>query len=456
MARCTVTGLAPRSAAIRRVDGSRAPAPRSGIRARRCAATLSGLLSSVMASEDSAIHHRAHPLLSRPVYSLLLAGAFLIYASANAPVPIATELRAGLGLAGSSAAIFLLPFAVGFGAGSFLWFAAARNRASRALLPLSLVLMAVASLPLLFTGSPSVAVIGRALVGVAAAGYPAVAQAVISRSVPSHARGRMIGGFVMAVVAGSFIGQAVVGGVADAISTEAALGLVCVLAPVATAIALWRALPTPTDDGGGARGGAMADVPGLIARQWPVLTVAFLSFGGYWLLLSQLPVAVRDERFDLSAGEAGALPAIGLLGLVSAAATGRASDRFGQRLPMVTTLAIGLAGLAVTLPTAAPLWAFALGYGVFLAAYWGYLPAASAEVVARSAEGERQPALMAFYAAMWTGAAVAPAAGAVLDNWNQAAVVALAAWSAALAVAAITFTTVSQGILLSPRREGAP
>ena len=83
---------------------------------------------------------------------MLLTGAFLVYASANAPVPVATELRHALGLTGSSAAIFLLPFAVGFGAGSFLWFVAARERAARLLLPGSLALMAAASLPLVFAG----------------------------------------------------------------------------------------------------------------------------------------------------------------------------------------------------------------------------------------------------------------------------------------------------------------
>ena len=45
---------------------------------------------------------------------------------------------------------------------------------------------------------------------------------------------------------------------------------------------------------------------------------------------------------------------------------------------MAVTLAVGIAGLALTLPSATPLWVFAAGYGLFLAAYWGYLPPASA------------------------------------------------------------------------------
>ena len=83
----------------------------------------------------------------------------------------------------------------------------------------------------------------RFVVGLASAGYPAVAQAAITRAVPPAARGRMIAGFVMAVVAGSFVGQAIVGGVAELTSAAAALAVVCVIAPLVVASLLWRSMP---------------------------------------------------------------------------------------------------------------------------------------------------------------------------------------------------------------------
>jgi MFS family permease len=132
---------------------------------------------------------------------------------------------------------------------------------------------------------------------------------------------------------------------------------------------------------------------------------------------------------------------LGMAGALTASATGHLSDRIGQRGPMVGTLALGLVGLIPTLAADEPLWLFAAGYAVFLAAYWGYLPAASQEVTARSRPEDRQAALMAFYAAMWLGAAVAPAAGLVLEGWNAAALVALGAWALAVAIAAATFTS---------------
>lgn len=377
--------------------------------------------------------------MPRGLFALLLAGAFLVYASANSLVPVAAEVRAELGLDGSGAAIFLLPFAVGFGAGSVLWLALARRRSPRVLLPLSLGAAAAASAALPLVRSPELAVTARVLIGVASAGYPSVAQAVISRAAAPESRGRMIGAFVVAVVTGSFVGQALAGALADLLSVDAAIVLVCVAAPLAVAAALWWRLP---DDPPAKDGPARTAAAGRLAlRLWPVLGVAALSFGGYWLLMSELPEVLRDERFALTATQAGALPMLGLVGVLTALATGRLSDRIGQRAPMLATLVLGVVGLVPTLVVDAPLWIFAVGYAAFLAAYWGYLPVASQEVTARSRPEDRQAALMAFYAAMWTGAAVAPAAGVLLAGWNAAVLVTLAAWVTAVAITAATFTS---------------
>ena len=171
-----------------------------------------------------------------------------------------------------------------------------------------------------------------------------------------------------------------------------------------------------------------------------MLVVAFLSFGAYWMLLAQLPVALREERFHLSAAGAGLLPLVGLLGIATAALTGSLGDRLGPRAPVVGALAAGIAGLALTLPPSGGLGMFAVGYGAFLAAYWAYMPVGAAEVVARARPGERQAALFAFYAAMWSGAAVAPLAGAALGDWSAAALAALIAWLVSAVIAATTFT----------------
>lgn len=378
----------------------------------------------------------------------LYAGAFLVYASANAPVPIVTELRGRVGMGPGGAAIFLIPFAAGFGAGCVAWLLAARRASPRVALPVALGAGAAASALFLATDSAAVAVTSRAALGAAVAGYPAVAQAVVSRVAEPARRGRLIGGFIAAVVAGSFAGQALVGAGADLLSPAAALLGVCVAAPLCLAAVLARIAP------GRALGphravDAGAPAGGLWRRQAPVLGVAALTFGAYWLLMSELPQALRGERFHLTAAQAGAVSALGLLGVASALLAGRWSDASGPRPPVRACLVLGVAGIAATLPAGAPLWVFAAGEVLVLAAYWGYLPAASAEVSLRSRPDERQGALMAFYVAMWGGAAVAPAASALM-GWTGCALLALGAWLLAL-VPAGGFTRRAGGGATAPR-----
>jgi hypothetical protein len=83
---------------------------------------------------------------------------------------------------------------------------------------------------------------------------------------------------------------------------------------------------------------------------------------------------------------------------------------------------------------------FAAAFGLFTAGYWGYLPAAAAETVARVRPSDRQGGMMALYAAMWSGAALASAAGPALGGWTGVVAVALCCQAAAIVVAATTFT----------------
>lgn len=82
---------------------------------------------------------------------------------------------------------------------------------------------------------------------------------------------------------------------------------------------------------------------------------------------------------------------------------------------------------------------FAAGFGIFIAAYWGFLAPGSSEVAHRARARDRQQALMAFYASAWVGAAIFTAVGTQLAGWTQAAVVTLAAWGVAAVIAAATF-----------------
>jgi predicted MFS family arabinose efflux permease len=371
--------------------------------------------------------------MSRPgARAALLAGAFAVYAAANCVVPIARELRAGLGMRGDGAAPLLTPFAIGFGAGIFVWFALARRAQARTALVVSLVLVAAGGALLLAARSLPLAVAARVLAGAGAAGFPPAAQARLTELVAPERRGAALGAFVAAVVAGSFGGQALAGALDG--STLAVAVLAAGL-PLAVALALAAAVP---GGGAAAEGEAPPHPAQTLRRVRHVLVTAALSFGAYWMLLAQLPETLRAERFQLSAAQAGAVPLLGLLGIGAALLAGHRTDRSGQRGPIVLTLVIGAAALLVSATTRS-LALFAASDGLFLASYWAYVPVASAEIAARTAPEERQGALMALYGAMWVGASLAPLLVGVIGRWSVLAVLGAGAWLAAAAVAAPTF-----------------
>lgn len=393
---------------------------------------------------------RERTALDRRAYALILLGAVLIYTSANAPVPIAAELRAAVGLGGDDAALFMVPFAVGFGLGCILWFAAARRAGPRVLPPLALALAGLANLALVAADSAAAAGAARFAVGLASAAFPAAAQALISRA-PTRARGRLLGGFGAAVVAGSVAGQAAVGMLADLRSAAFALTIAGVVAPLCCAVALRATLPPKS----AAVTPAPARIGRLIGDQWPPLALAVLLYGSYWMMLAQVAETVRADRYELGAAATGLLPILGLAGIATTLGGGWLADRCGFRLPVIATVALGIGALALTVPPGAPLWLFALGYGLFIAAYWGFLAPGAAEVAHRSHDGDRQPAMMAFYAAAWAGATIFALLGTLLPSWSAAALVTVVAWLAAGVVAALRFAGPA-ALAPPPRAPAAP
>jgi len=214
---------------------------------------------------------------------------------------------------------------------------------------------------------------GRVLAGLGAAGYPAVAQAVIANGTDPAARGRMIGGFITAVVAGSFAGQALVGLLADAATPRTALVVVCRLAPAAAATDLWRSLPAATPaPHRGARAAPAA------ARRRP--RAARLAAGIRRLLAAVVGAAGGAAHRALRARRVrrGSAADDRLLGAAAALTTGRVATG-GPADARRHDARRRVGALALTVPTTTPLWLFAAGYGLFLAAYWGLLPPASAE-----------------------------------------------------------------------------
>ena len=367
----------------------------------------------------------------------VLAGTFAVYAAASFAGPIAPDIAAGIGRPSGDPAFLVVPFAAAFGLCFPAWGRLADRRGVRLPIIASLALTAVAGCALVLVDS-SEAMIGlRLLQGAAAAGVPPAAQAYLVRSAPSGQSGRAVGAMMVAVLLGTLASQSIAG-LLEAVAgwRVAVLVLAGVLAAVTGAWVAAVLEPSSVE----APQGPPPPLRRLLMdrRVSSAYVVAVLLFGSYWTLLAGLGETLRFERFDLSASLAGLVPMLGLLGVLTTVATGRAVDRFRQRGPMLALASTG-GGLALVASAQQSLAGFVIVVGLFLTVYWALLPIASVQVARHAPPETTATALALYFSALWLGAAAwGLGASVLLDGFTEVALATAASWALA-GVAALAF-----------------
>jgi MFS family permease len=330
---------------------------------------------------------------------------------------------AGPGGATLDPALMTVPFCAGFGVGFLLWGALVDRFDRVRVIAAAAGLMALAGVAVAFATADAALVAARVLVGLAAAGVPPAAQALLAERWAGNAGGRLAG-MMVAVGIATLGGPLAAQGLADFGWIAGAL----VLGTAAPLVAL--VLARGRDD-------RRAPAPAARERFRPSRGVlagwatAALVLGGYWTVLTRLAVALEDQG---ATGLLGLVSLLGALGIPLAILSGRLADRLGPRTPMVLAtgggaLGFGLAGVA---PGAG---AFVAAAAVGLALYWAYLPVVAVQVVRSSTEATRGRAVGGMYAAMWLGAAVAGAGATVAPSWRYVLVGAGLSWALAAVVA---------------------
>jgi MFS family permease len=324
-------------------------------------------------------------------------------------------------------ALLTVPFCAGFGVGFLFWGALVDRYDRLRVMVVAAALMALAGAGVAFATTDGALIAARVLVGLAAAGVPPAAQALLAERASANAGGRLAGMMVavgIATLGGPLAAQAL----ADAGWVAAAL----VLGTVAPLFAALLARGRDT---------RRAPAPSARVRFRPNRGVlagwatAALVLGGYWTVLTRLAVALGDQGAESLLG---LVSALGALGIPLAIVAGRLADRFGPRTPMVLATAAG--GLGFGLAAIAPgAGGFVAAAAVGLALYWAYLPVVAVQVVRASSEAARGRAVAGMYAAMWLGAAVAGAAATAAPSWRYVLAGAGLSWVAAALIAARGF-----------------
>ncbi len=353
------------------------------------------------------------PALRRAAVALFLAGV-AVFALLYAPQPLLPDLSAEFGVSPTAATLSVslttLTLALGLVAAGPLSERVGRTRLVHASLAAATVL------GLLCAVAPTweLLLAGRALLGVALAGLPAVAVAYLHEELPGEAVGRAVGLYVGGNAIGGMAGRLLAGGLDDlggwrlATAGTGLLSLACALAVALLLPASRRFVPGRRGlrAVGRAARGVLTD-PVLLG----LYAVGALLMGAFVAVFNALGFRLQAPPYVLSTASAGLVFLVYPLGSVASTLAGRAADRRGRRAVVPVGVALMLAGVALT--AVRPLAGIVAGLAVLTVGFFTAHGVASGWVAARAGLGGRATAqatstyLVAYYAGSSVGGSLA-------------------------------------------------
>ncbi|TDW97955.1 MFS transporter [Kribbella sp. VKM Ac-2566] len=221
----------------------------------------------------------------------------------------------------------------------------------------------------------------RGLQGIAMAGLPAVAMAYLREEVHQDSHARASGLYIAGTAVGGMAGRLIAGGLSDlggwrfATAGIATVGVLC-------AAVVWLLLPASRNfHPSAARPHDLFRVlrdPALLA----LYGIAATAVGAFVAVYNGAVFRLSGSPYELSAGAAGLVFCVYLLGSAGSATAGTLADRYGRRAVVPVGCLITLAGVAITL--AAPLPLIVLGLAVMTAGFFAVHGVASGWVPARA------------------------------------------------------------------------
>ncbi|MGW7686731.1 MFS transporter [Kribbella sp. NPDC054772] len=258
----------------------------------------------------------------------------------------------------------------------------------------------------------------RGLQGIAMAGLPAVAMAYLREEVHQDSHARASGLYIAGTAVGGMAGRLIAGGLSDVGGWRFATGGIAVVGVLCAAV-VWLLLPASRNfHPKAARPQDLFQVlrdPALLA----LYGIATTAVGAFVAVYNGAVFRLSGSPYELSAGAAGLVFCVYLLGSVGSATAGTLADRYGRRAVVPVGCLITLAGVAITL--AAPLPFIVLGLAVMTAGFFAVHGVASGWVPARahaSGVGTGQASSMYLFA-FYLGSSVF--GGLAGTAWSRAA-----------------------------------
>jgi YNFM family putative membrane transporter len=264
----------------------------------------------------------------------------------------------------------------------------------------------------------------RAMLGLTLAGLPAVAMTYLSEEVHGESIGYAMGLYIGGNAIGGMSGRILSGFAADHASWRVAVGAIGALGLVAAFLVARGLPPSLHFQKRRAHPRVLADAFVSLWRDkglpW-LFAEGFLLMGAFVTIYNYVGYRLLAPPFSLSQSHVGAIFMVYLVGVVGSAWIGSLAGRLGRRRVLWATLAMMLAGVALT--ASGSLWAIVAGIAVMTFGFFG------GHSIASSWVGNRAPSAKAhassFYLfSYYMGSSIAGSLGGIAwthGGWNGVA-----------------------------------
>lgn len=300
-------------------------------------------------------HARGSTAYGRLLAALFCAGV-ATFAQLYSPQAVLPLIAADLGVGAASAALMVSASTVGLAIGVIPWSTLADRIGRVKAISISVTGATTVGLLVPFAPTFQLLLAGRFLEGLIVGGVPAIAVAYLTEEIdPVHAA-RAAGTFVAGTTIGGLTGRLVASPVAEIAGWRVGVFTVAVLCGIA-ALSFVKLAPqprgfVPSNQSGANTEGSLAQR--LFAnlrsrRQLTLFAQAFLLMGGFVALYNYLGFRLSGAPFYLPPFVVSLVFLAYLAGTWASSRAGAEASRFGRKPVLLVSVAVMIAGVAITL-----------------------------------------------------------------------------------------------------------
>lgn len=299
-------------------------------------------------------HTRGSAEYGRLLAALFCAGV-ATFAQLYSPQAVLPLIAADLRVGAADAALVVSASTVGLAIGVIPWSTLADRIGRVRAISLSVTVATAVGLLVPFAPTYELLLTGRFVEGLVVGGVPAIAVAYLSEEIDPRHAARAAGTFVAGTTIGGLMGRLVSSPVAEVVGWRLGVFTVAVLC-AAAALCFVKLAPSPRGFTPSSRSRHSEGSLGhrLIAnlrspRQLALFAQAFLLMGGFVAMYNFLGFRLMQAPFNLSPFVVSLVFLAYLAGTWTSSRAGAEASRFGRKPVLLVSIAVMIAGVAITL-----------------------------------------------------------------------------------------------------------